>query len=303
MYEIKKILITGCGGMLGHAVYELFSKEFDVLATDIDLNEPWLSYMDVRDYNSVKETVEDFRPDIIFHLAALTDLEFQEKNPEEAYRTNALGTENIVLLAKEHNITLLYISTAGIVDGKKDVYDDFDAPNPISAYGKSKFYGENFVKDHLERYFVLRAGWMMGGGRKDKKFVQKVIKQIKEGKTELNVVENVYGTPSYTHDFAKNMREIIKTKYYGIYNSVCGGGRVSRYDVALELIRLLGLEGKVKVNKVYSDFFASDFFAPRPRSEALVNKKLEMRGLNKMRDWKTCLAEYVERDFKEFKEN
>jgi dTDP-4-dehydrorhamnose reductase len=303
MDKIKKILITGCGGMLGKAVYETFNKEFRVLATDIDINEPWLKYLDVRRYDMVKKAVEQFRPDIIFHLAALTDLEFQEKNPDESYKTNALGTENIVLIAKEHDIPVLYISTAGIVDGKKDLYDDFDTPNPISTYGKSKYYGELFVKEHLKKYFILRAGWMMGGGKKDKKFVYKIIKQIKEGKTVLDVVENIYGTPTYTYDFAKVMKEIIKTKYYGGYNTVCGGGRVSRYDVALEIIRILGLKDKIRVNKVYSDFFASDFFAPRPRSEALINKKLNIRGLNKMRDWRDCLAEYIDKEFKDLKEN
>ncbi len=288
--------------MLGKAMYETFNKEFRVLATDIDLNEPWLKYLDVRDYELVKKAIQQFKPDIIFHLAALTDLEFQEKNPEEAYKTNAIGTENVVLLAKEYDIPLLYISTAGIFDGKKDLYDDFDPPNPLSAYGKSKYYGESLVKTYLDKYFVVRPGWMMGGGKKDKKFVQKIIQQLKEGKNVLNVVENVYGTPSYTYDIAKTVRELIKTKYYGVYNCVCGGGRVSRYDVALELIEVLGLKDKIKVNKVYSDFFASDFFAPRPRSEALINKKLEIRGLNRMRDWRACLAEYVEKEFKDMKE-
>jgi len=283
--------------MLGKAVYEVFSNEFEVKATDIDVNESWLSHLDVRDYDSVRNIVEEFKPDIIIHLAALTDLEFCEENPEEAYRTNTLATENVALLAKEFDILLIYTSTAGIFDGKKMVYDDYDTPDPSSHYGRSKYMGELFIKDNITKYFVCRAGWMMGGGKKDKKFVPKLINQIKEGKTELFAIEDLYGTPTYTNDFAKNLLEIMKTKHYGIYNMVCEGGRVSRYDVAEEILRILNLTNKIKLNKVYASYFNKTFFAPRPPSEALMNRKLTLRNLNKMRDWKTCLKEYIEKDW------
>jgi len=290
----ERILITGCGGMLGKAVYEVFSKEFEVKATDIDINESWLSYLDAREYDSIKKTIEGFKPNYIFHLAALTDLEFCEKNPDEAYKTNTLGTENVAMLAKEFDIPMVYISTAGIFDGKKEFYDDYDLPNPLSHYGRSKHMGELFVQNHLTKFFVCRAGWMMGGGKKDKKFIPKIINQIKEGKTELHAVEDLYGTPTYTKDLAKNILELIKTKHYGIYNMACNGGRVSRYDVALEMLNILNLTDKVKLNKVYTHFFKESFFAPRPGSEALINRKLNLRNLNKMRDWKICLKEYLE---------
>ncbi len=293
----ERILITGCGGMLGNAIHETFSKEFEVKATDIDLNESWLSFLDVRDYNSIKKIIEDFKPNYIFHLAALTDLEYCETNPEETYKTNTLGTENTAMLAKEFDIPMVYISTAGIFDGKKEVYDDYDLPNPLSHYGRSKYMGELFVQNHLTKYFVCRAGWMMGGGKKDKKFIPKILNQIKEGKNELHAIEDLYGTPTYTYDLAKNLLELIKTKHYGIYNMVCNGGRVSRYDVALEMLKILNLTDKVKLNKVYTTFFNKSFFAPRPGSEALINRKLNLRDLNKMRDWKVCLREYLEKDW------
>jgi len=299
---MKKILATGCGGMLGKAIYDVFSKDFELrgTATDIDVNDSWLSYLDVRDYGAVRKAVEEFKPDMIFHLAALTDLEYCEKNPDEAYRTNAIGTENVALLAKELKIPMVYISTAGIFDGTKHVYDDYDTPNPLSHYGRSKYMGELFVKTTLDKFFVFRAGWMMGSGAKDKKFIPKIINQIKEGKTELKAIDDIFGTPTYTYDLAKNIREVIKTPYYGVYNMVCNGGAVSRYEVTAEILKILGLTEKIKLTSVPTSYFDGTFFAPRPPSEAMINRKLTLRGLNLMRDWRKCLKEYLEQDWKEF---
>src|SRR5579872_5561690 len=132
----ERVLITGCGGMLGEALFKICKESFsDVLATDIDLNEEWLRQLDVRDIAMCEEIFNKFKPTLIFHLAALTDLEFCETNPYEAWATNALGTENIALLAQRCNATLVYISTAGVFDGKKEIYTEFDQPNPINYYG------------------------------------------------------------------------------------------------------------------------------------------------------------------------
>ena len=135
--ESTKVYIAGCGGMLGRAVYEVFSSKCIVKATDIDLNINWLEYADVRDYNDINKSIAAFSPDIIINLAALTDLEHCEKNQEDSWLTNALGAENIAIIAKRLNIPMVYISTAGIFDGEQDVYNDFDAPNPLGIYAKS----------------------------------------------------------------------------------------------------------------------------------------------------------------------
>lgn len=293
MENKAKILITGCGGMLGSAVYKAFSDEYEnVTATDIDLNEDWLQYLDVRDINMCKNFFEKVNPSIVIHLAALTDLEYCEVNPEEAWKTNALGVENIALMAKKYDATMIYIGTAGIFDGKKEEFTDFDTPNPLSYYGKAKYAGECFVQQFLTKYFIFRAGWMMGGGlKKDKKFINKIYSQIKEGKKELFVVDDKLGTPTYTIDFATSMLKVIQTQYYGLYNQVCGGNG-SRLDVAKEFVKLLGLSDKIKITKVSSEYFEKDYFAPRPYSEKLVNLKLTNRKINYMRDWKVCLEEY-----------
>ncbi len=292
-----KILITGCGGMLGDAFYNLFKDKFNVKATDIDLNEDWLEYLDVRDFNNFKTVVLDYNPDIILHLAALTDLEYCEENKRNAYLTNTIAVENAVVLSKKVDATLVYISTAGIFDGKQDIYDDWDSPNPINVYGRSKYLGELFVEKNTDKYFVFRAGWMMGSGpEKDKKFIQKIMRQIRGGKKELNVIDDKLGTPTYTYDFAKNVIRMLKTDLYGVYNLVCDQD-CSRFDVAVEILKILELEEEINIKKVSSDFFAEEYFAPRPDSEKLICKKLKLRDNYLMRNWKISLKEYLKNSY------
>jgi len=280
--------------MLGKAVYERFAPHCQVLATDIDLNEPWLEYGDVIDFQGITEKASKFKPDLIINLAALTDLEYCEKNPEIAWKTNALGAENMALISKKLGAAHVYISTAGIFDGKQEYYNDFEQPRPISVYAKAKYYGETVVERMLGSYFVFRAGWMMGGGyEKDKKFINKIFKQILDGKKELFVVNDKLGTPTYTVNFAESMFAIVQTELFGLYNMVCEGS-CSRYDVALEFIRLLGLDKKVSIKIVDSEFYKNEYFAPRPDSEKLLNLKLSVRGINYMKDWRKCLEDYVE---------
>ncbi len=289
-----RILITGCGGMLGEAVYSRFNKLCSVLATDIDVNESWVEYLDVKDAQAVLKTAEKFKPDFMINLAALTDLEFCEHHADEARITNAIGQENICYAASKLNIPVVYISTAGIFNGKKEFYADFDKPDPVNAYGRSKYQGEVITQKMLSRYFIFRAGWMMGGGiKKDKKFINKIFKQIASGTDELFVVDDKLGTPTYTHDFADLMFKIIQKDFYGLYNMVCEGG-ASRYDVALEFLKCLHLDDKIKIKIVNSDYFKKEYFAPRPYSEKLLNVKLNSLGLGGMRDWRVCLAEYSE---------
>jgi dTDP-4-dehydrorhamnose reductase len=287
-----RVFITGCGGMLGLAVYGQFSERCNVLATDIDLNEPWLEYADVTNYEKTYQIAAKFKPHVIINLAALTDLEYCEQNVEETFRTNGLGAENMALIAQKLNAVHIYICTAGIFDGTQEYYNDFDRPNPLSVYAKGKYHGELAVERMLEKYYVFRAGWMMGGGlKKDKKFINKIYKQIVGGSRTLNVVDDKLGTPTYTVNFAESMFRILQTDMYGLYNMVCRGS-CSRYDVAKEFISLLGIEQHMILNIVDSNYFSKEYFAPRPLSEKLVNLKLESRGINYMRDWRECLKDY-----------
>jgi dTDP-4-dehydrorhamnose reductase len=267
----KKIYIAGGGGMLGEGFYQIFKDEHELKITDKDVNETWISFLDFRDFEAYKKDIFDFKPDYLFHLGAYT--------------------------SNELDIPLLYISTAGIFDGKQDTYDDWDMPNPLGVYARSKYMGELFVKENKTKHIICRAGWMMGAGpNKDKKFIQKIMKQIKDGKKELFVVNDKLGTPTYTHDFARNVKLLFEKELWGLYNMVCGG-TTGRLEVATEMIKALNKENEIKITPVDSEYFAEEFFSVRPSSERLINKKLDIRKCNIMRDWKVCLNEYLNNYF------
>ena len=290
---MSRIYMAGVGGMLGEAFHHVFSGSHELLCTDKDVNAAWLSFLDFRDRDEYARQVLDFRPDYLFHIGAHTSLEYCEDNVDDAYATNTLPVEDAVRLANRLDIPLLYISTAGIFDGAQETYDDWDQPNPLGHYARSKYMGERFVVENAHRYLVCRAGWMMGAGPdKDKKFIQKLMAQLKDDARELMVVDDKLGTPTYTRDFAAQVKVLIEHELWGLYNMVCQGV-TSRFEVAEYLVSALGKSEEIKVEPVSSDYFAQEYFAPRPPSERLITKKLDLRGVNTMRDWRVCLDEYL----------
>jgi len=297
---MKKIYMAGSGGMLGLAFYKEFNSDYLVECSDIDVNEDWLSKLDFRDYDSYLKNVSECKPDWLFHLGAYTDLEYCEVNPEDTYVTNTESVKHATQISNELNIPLLYVSTAGIFDGKKETYDETDQPIPLGHYGNSKYLGEVHIQENSKDFIICRAGWMMGGGEnKDKKFIQKLINQIKSGKTTLNIVDDKDGTPTYTHDFAKNAKALIESSHRGLFNMVCGG-LTSRYEVAQELLKILKIEDSVRLEKVSSDFFKDEYFAERPACERLVNKRLDELSMNTMRDWRVSLKDCVQTYYPEY---
>jgi len=289
----QRIYMAGSGGMLGEAFHRVFGDHHELKCTDIDVNEPWLSLLDFRDFDAYRADVLAFRPDFLFHLGAHTSLEYCENHSDEAYRTNTLSVEHAVHIANELGIPLLYISTAGIFDGAQETYDDWDEPNPLGHYARSKLMGERFVAANCRQHLVCRAGWMMGSGpAKDKKFIQKLMMQLKDGARELRIVDDKLGTPTYTMDFARNVELLLGKRLWGVYNMVCSGV-TSRLEVAEYLVKALALDNDVTITPVSSDYFRQEYFAPRPPSERLITAKLDMRDLNIMRDWRVCLDEYL----------
>ena len=289
----KRIYMAGSGGMLGEAFHRVFGGAHELRCTDKDVNADWLGLLDFRDFAAYRHDVLSFAPDYLFHLGAYTDLEYCELNPDDTYATNTLAVENAVHIANELGIPLLYISTAGIYDGLKETYDDWDLPNPLGHYARSKYMGERFVAENCRQHLVCRAGWMMGGGPpKDKKFIQMLMKQLKSGATELFIVDDKLGTPTYTIDFARNVDLLMSTGLWGVYNMVCPGV-TSRLEVAQHLLKSVRLNREVTINAVSSEHFAKEYFAARPASERLLTTKLDLRGLNIMRDWRICLDEYL----------
>ena len=296
----KKIYMAGCGGMLGEAFHSIFSNDYELKCTDIDVNDIWLEKLDFRNFENYFKDVDNFKPDYLFHIGAYTDLEYCEANQDDTYNTNTKSVENAVNISNKLDIPIIYISTAGIFDGKKDTFDESDTPVPTSCYATSKYQGELFVQKNSNKHLICRAGWMMGGGpNKDKKFIQKIIKQIKKGEEELFIVNDKVGTPTYTYDFVNNLKLLLENNKWGLFNMVCSGF-VSRFDVTKELISILNLENKIKITEVNSDYWKKEYYVSRPDSECLINGKLNKLKMNIMRDWKVCLREYINRSYKDY---
>jgi dTDP-4-dehydrorhamnose reductase len=291
-----KILITGSGGMLGSSMIPVLQGEgHEVHATDKNISDG-IEFLDVRKYDQVLQWASRLTPDFIFHLAAETDIEICENDPQYAYATNTIGTQNVALVCKKLGIKMVYICTAGIFDGKKEsFYNEFDEAVPLSVYGKTKLEGEKIVRSLLHEYFVCRPGWMVGGGDKDKKFVGQILKQIRDGAKDLYAVDDKFGTSTYTKDFCKNLSQLMKTDYYGLYHMVSKGS-ASRYDVAKEIVKILN-RPDITVHSVHSDHFAKRYPVNRPRSEMLDNMMLDLRDLNLMRNWREILPEYISENF------
>jgi dTDP-4-dehydrorhamnose reductase len=294
--RFKKIFIAGANGMLGTTL----QKDFDTsgfLLTDLDPSGD-IKFCDIRDIEHTSKIIKEYKPEIILNFAALVDLEYCEINKDDCYLTNTIAAINLFNLSRDLNIPYVFISTAGIFGNDKEFYTESDHPYPLSAYGKSKYYTEQLLlNQEYEKYWVFRAGWMMGGGPdKDKKFVNKIMKKVKSGAKDLYVVDDKLGVPTYTKDFATSiMKHIEENLPYGLYNMV-SQGEASRYETAIEINNYLKLG--LSINKVDSNYYNEEYFAPRPYSEKLINAKLNDLDRNYMREWRVCLHEYLDEYFK-----
>ncbi|PIS23251.1 dTDP-4-dehydrorhamnose reductase [candidate division WWE3 bacterium CG08_land_8_20_14_0_20_40_13] len=289
----KRILITGASGMLGTTFYEIYKELFDIVSTDIAPLDPWTQKLDVRDKKSLSSLVDKIRPDRILNFAALTDVEYCETHPDEAYDTNAQGAENVAEVCKEYDIPMVHISTAGVFDGKKNTpYMEQDLPNPVNIYGKAKNQGDIAVQRLLkDNFHIFRAGWMMGGFDRDKKFVKKILEQIDQGKTNLYGLTDMFGCPTYTKDFSQGIVKMLEVAKPGLYHMV-SEGNCSRFDVAKKIIDFFDFD-KVTLTKVTGDFFEKDYYAPRPPFEVIVNEKIHNMGIKVMRNWEDALKSYL----------
>jgi dTDP-4-dehydrorhamnose reductase len=291
----NKFYLAGSAGMLGSDIYKTFIEKYDCFVGDIEDSEPHVNFLDFRNFDQYYNSVKNYSPTFLCHIGAHTDLEFCENNVTDAFNTNTKSVENAVEISNFLDIPLIYISTAGIFNGNYEYFTDFDIPNPAGIYARSKFYGENIIKQYSKNYLICRAGWMMGGGlKKDKKFIGKLLRQIIEGNRSWNIVNDKFGTPTYTVDFAKNLLSLIENKQRGLFNLVCEGN-TSRLEVAnfLSSYLLENYKLKVTINEVSSDFFKNEYFSPRPENESLVNLRLNYKNLNFMRPWTTSLTEYL----------
>ena len=220
--------------------------------------------------------------DVIVHTAAETDHEYCEENPSQCYFVNTIGTANMTKLAKYLGIPIIYISAGSVFDGAiEKPYTSDDQPNPMNHYNSSKFYGE-LICGCYEKGYIIRAGWMFGGGPR---LDNKIINKIKRGDKEIKVCDDCIGSPTYTKDFAKSIQSLVEGwNERGIYHFSNSNEGVSRYDFAKEMISILKCNVQILPCKI--DDLKEEFPCKRTNYEVI---KSDFPS----RDWKVCLKEYL----------
>jgi len=283
-----KILVTGADGMLGSAVVKELADAFPLIVSTI-------KDLDITDEKKVNQVIADYKPWIIIHTAAFTDVDGCEDAPELAYKVNALGAKNIAFALSQTGSTLIYISTDYIFDGSKDrPYREDDEVNPISVYGKTKLEGERFVASLVNNFIIIRSSWLFGKGKLG--FVEKIIEQAKTKKT-ISVVADKSGSPTYVNDLAKAILNIIFLMEKGGFSPkksvfhITNSGFCSWIEYAKKIIEFSGIEG-ITLKPVNCDEFK--FKARRPRFSALDNSRYNKLTGKSMRPWQDALKEYLQ---------
>lgn len=266
---LENALVTGADGMVGSYA------DFGFRTTRATL--------DVTDENAVRDYCRSKHPAAIVHLAAATDLARCEADPDYAYRVNVRGTYNVALAARESGAKMIYVSTSGVFDGtKSNPYAADDVPNPLNAYGRSKYLGELIVAGMLGDYCIARISWVFGGGPEtDRKFVSKIIAQLDQ--PTITAVADKYGSPTYAKDAIAHIRRLVERDARGIFH-ISNTGRATRADIAREIVRITGSAARV------ADVPASRFAISYPTGE---NESMEV-NVPDTRPWQEALREYIE---------
>lgn len=286
-----KTLVLGSAGMLGSAVMEhLAARGDEAVGLDVAAKDP-ANRLDVSDWEALKACPHFKDSPRVLLLAAATDVDGCEKDPDLAFRVNAMAPGLVARLCAEAGASLVYVSTAAVFGGnpKREPYSEFDAPAPVNRYAQSKYAGELAVREACPRHLIVRAGWMMGGGAQEKKFVGKIVSQLLEGKKKLLAVDDKRGSPTYTVDFAENLMALLESGHAGTYH-LANHGTCTRHDIARKIAEYLGSDAVIEA--VPSSYFPLP--APRPDSECLRNHKLELLGLDRMPHWEQSLRRYLD---------
>ena len=272
-----KVLITGASGMLGQDLCPtLEDLGCFLIETDVDT-------LDITKEEETKKVITDVRPDLIIHLAAYTNVDKAEEEPELAELINAKGTENVAKAASEIDVPMIYISTDYVFDGTKNSpYLPSDETNPKSVYGKTKLMGEEAVLTYCKKYYIARTSWLYG--LYGKNFVDTMLK-LKD--KELKVVDDQIGTPTWTMDLAGSIMKLLE-KPYGIYHLSGGGKPTSWYNFAKTIFEFTNNE--VNLNPCTSEEYPQK--AERPKYSVMDNGKM-------LRDWKLALKDYLVLSYEE----
>ncbi|RAP76803.1 dTDP-4-dehydrorhamnose reductase [Paenibacillus montanisoli] len=277
------ILITGAGGQLGRDLLRVLGQTY--ACTPLTRQE-----LDICDIRAVQKTVNELKPDVVINAAGYSKVDQAEENSAEAYRINALGVSQLAIAAEEAGAKLVHVSTDYVFDGTKgEPYGETDRTNPLNIYGKSKLLGEQFVRAVCPRHFIVRTSWLYSNCGNN--FVTKILSQA-ENQQDIKVVDDQFGSPTYTLDLAECIGRLITTERYGTYH-VSNSGCCSRYDFAKEILQNAGYD-LLPTRTKSADFVLP---APRPQHSALSHHVLEINGFPHMRNWKTALEDFLSTDW------
>jgi dTDP-4-dehydrorhamnose reductase len=275
-----KVLVAGADGQLGYDVVKKLKEN------DIEHYGATREDFDLTNEKETKKFISDYKPDVIVHCAAYTDVDQAEIEKELCYQVNVEGTRYIAEATKKLDAKMLYISTDYVFDGEgEEPFKVTDQPNPINYYGETKYQGEQEVQKLLEKYFIVRTSWVFG--EHGDNFVKTMLKLGKE-KDEISVVADQYGSPTYTADLAELLIEMIKTEKYGLYHAT-NEGYCSWYEFAKEIFKAADID--VKVKPVSSDEFETK--AERPKNSRLSKKCLTNNNFRLMKNYKNSILRFI----------
>ena len=276
-----KILVTGVKGQLGYdVVNELMGRGIEAVGVDIE-------EMDITDAASVDKVIRETDPDAVIHCAAYTAVDAAEENEELCRKVNADGPRNIARVCKELDIKMLQVSTDYVFEGTGErPWEPEDECRPKSVYGRTKYEGELAVKELLDRYFIVRIAWVFGINGKN--FVKIMLNLAKTHDT-ITVVNDQFGSPTYTYDLAKLLADMIVTEKYGTYHAT-NEGDCSWYEFACAIFKEAGVE--INVVPVTSEEYGAK--ANRPANSRMSKEKLTENGFERLPAWQDALHRYIE---------
>ena len=280
-----KVFVTGIKGQLGYDVMKELEKQ-GLEAVGADIEE-----MDITDAGSVERVLTETAPDAVIHCAAYTAVDAAEENEEICRKVNAGGTANIARTCGKMGIKMIYISTDYVFDGKGErPWEPEDERHPISVYGQTKYEGELAVQAETDKYFIVRIAWVFGINGKN--FVKTMLR-LSETHDRITVVNDQYGSPTYTYDLAKLLVDMVQTEKYGIYHAT-NEGICTWYEYACEIFKLSGKDMEV-VPVTSAEYGAK---ASRPENSRMSKDKLTVSGFDRLPPWQDALRRYL----KELKE-
>lgn len=277
---MEKVMVTGVAGQLGYDVVKILNER-NIPCKGVDIAD-----FDLTDENAVLSAIEEYNPTAVVHCAAYTAVDKAEDNKDAAYAVNVKGCANIAKACKKVGAKLLYVSTDYVFDGEKEgCINADDEKNPLSVYGSTKYQGEIECKKYVDKLFIVRLSWVFGinGGN----FVKTMLR-LGETKDEISVVNDQFGSPTYTPDAAKLMCDMIVTDKYGEYN-VANEGYCSWYEFACAIFKEAGVN--IKVNPIPSSEYPTK--AHRPKNSCFSKAEIVNAGFEKLPTWQNALERYI----------